>query len=475
MLLGAGSTLAASWPLGADIIAERTMQGPEPEGGTATAATELLEWVAQRGACLHPALRVTSASDEGRGLSVDSGVAAGTVLLRIPLQLCIAAPATPPKGARKAALWSWRSAVSAASALRVAEHLAAVSPALPQPCTHAVLLAYLLSHRQCAPPVRRPVQPVDAPNLFGLPLPGWLFEGAAAPEGGGQPLDLEAEPEEEPGCGHALYLACLPGPEEMNLLPCWPAHAKEPLACTSLAPQLAAHRRQKRGSVGALLASTGEEEQGDEDGEAMAAFLRSALPRRPAGAADGMACLSTTGEGGAVMTDATARRYLEHAALLCKSRAFSLMTQEEGEVVGAADSDSRERRLLVPVLDLINHSAEPERVCTACRVVGGSAAGADSEAVVQPMHEDLGAPEPPEPQPHSGSDKEAEEASSGLGLPAQEEVPTPDNLYIYVIQVPHFTPDSGSIMADLFVRSRSTIWRWSSLQHEGSHQASRCT
>ena len=62
-------------------------------------------------------------------------------------------------------------------------------------------------------------------------------------------------------------------------------------------------------------------------------------------------------------------RYLDHAALLCKSRAFSLMAQEDGDTAGGSAADSagraRERRLLVPVLDLINHSAEPGRVCSA--------------------------------------------------------------------------------------------------------------
>ena len=304
----------------------------QEEADGATAATELLDWAAARGASFHPALRVTSSSGEGRGLSVDSTARVGTVLLRIPLQLCIAAPAAPPSNAGKAALWSWHSTVSEASALRVAEHLAAVAPALPQQCTHAVLLAYLLSHRQRAPPVRRPVQPVDAPSLFGLPLPGWLFEGSAAPEPepDGQPLGAGAVEPEEPGCGHALYLASLPGPEEMNLLPCWPAHALEPLACTSLAPQLAAHRTQNRGAAGSRLASAGGE-PGDEDGEAMAAFLRSALPRRPAGkhpstphrnlissdmpdrfivlsaAADPLACLPLVGEDDDSMTDEAAR------------------------------------------------------------------------------------------------------------------------------------------------------------------------
>ena len=97
----------------------------------------------------------------------------------------------------------------------------------------------------------------------------------------------------------------------------------------------------------------------------MAAFLRSALPQQRSADA---------------MSVAAARACLEHAALLCKSRAFCASVSLVGGMVsggvagdGPADAgDARERRLLVPLLDLLNHSSEPARVCSMCRVVGGS-------------------------------------------------------------------------------------------------------
>ena len=83
----------------------------------------------------------------------------------------------------------------------------------------------------------------------------------------------------------------------------------------------------------------------------MAYFLASALPR---------------GEGGTVatMSVAAAGRYLAHAVLLSKSRSFVLPLVEPAGGVAAEDSG----RLLVSLVDFVNHAADPRRVSTACRL-----------------------------------------------------------------------------------------------------------
>ena len=205
----------------------------------------LLEWATELGASVHPAMRL-SQGEAGRGWRVDADTPAGTVLLRVPLSLCIAAPSAEPE--ERSALWSWRGSVTQGSAMRVAHHLAAVQPPLPQACTLAVLLAYLLSHHQqpAAASRRQAAQPVTRPNLFGIPLPGWLFDAEEEeldPDGGDAPAE---ELEEERGCGHAPYLSCLPRPGELQLLPCWPDRALAALSCTSLAPNAAAAAERKQ-------------------------------------------------------------------------------------------------------------------------------------------------------------------------------------------------------------------------------------
>jgi hypothetical protein len=322
------------------------------------AVRNLLQWATERGAVVHPAVELSVDTEAGRGWKLKADVAPGDTLLSVPLSLCIAAPmGSDSSGDDLLALRSpfWRSTVTTASARRVSEHLAAVTPALDQVCTHAVLLAFLLSHHERSPPP--PTQAAGAapshasqasvPNLFGLPLPAWLFEAeeavppeAAAAEGAAW---AGAEPE-PPGCGYAPYLACLPRPGELNLLPSWPADALEELTCTSLAPQLARIQAREHGSEGAE----------------MAAFLRSAMP-----AGRGGGCEEGRGEGGAAMTDAAAQVHLDHAMLLCKSRAFVL---SDDSTDSGSDNPERRRRLLVPLLDLINHSVEPKDVCTAVRV-----------------------------------------------------------------------------------------------------------
>ena len=212
-----------------------------------------------------------------------------------------------------------------------------VRPPLHQACTHAVLLAFLLSHHQRGAPSRAHIAKTGStgtvPNLFGMPLPPWLFDT--------EDTDQDVSTVEErdlPGCGFGPYLACLPRPNELSMLPMWPSAALDDLSCTSLAPQVV---RRKAALLDPDVGGGGEE---------MAAFLRSAMPE---------AVVEDNADGGA-MTVALAQSYLEHATLLCKSRAFV--------VSGDGSGDSEEWRLLVPLIDMLNHSVEPRRVCTRLRI-----------------------------------------------------------------------------------------------------------
>ncbi len=287
-----------------------------------SAHAKLLDWAIKRGAFVHPALELRVGGSAGRWWILNEDVLCGTTLISVPLSLCIPAPGS----ARRTAGTAWHSALRADSARRVAEHLAGVRPPLHQVCTHAVLLAYLLAHHKRRAPSRaHGSQAGTAPNLFGLPLPQWLFDTEDEQDAStGGDIDL-------PGCGFAPYLACLPRPDELDMLPTWPPEMLDELSCTSLAPQVKALR------------------EPDYAGEEMAAFLTSAMPAVSA---------DENADDGA-MTNAVAQSYLEHATLLCKSRAF---------VMSADGHDIDSSRLLVPLVDMINHSTEPSHICTRVRV-----------------------------------------------------------------------------------------------------------
>lgn len=299
---------------------------------------QLLEWAINRGAFVHPALELKVDGDAGRGWMVNEDVPCGTTLISVPLSLCVPAPgcACSSSGA------AWHSSLRAGSARRVCDHLAGVRPPLHQACTHAVLLAYLLAHHKRGAPSRAHTSKAGSnsagsgtvPNLFGLPLPPWLFDA----EDSEQDASTAGECEHLPGCGYAPYLACLPRSHELNMLPTWPPEALDELSCTSLAPQV---ERRKA----ALQAP-------DCGGEEMAAFLTSAMPANdPKDNTEGRA-----------MTSAVARSFLNHATLLCKSRAFVISADSH-------DADESEQwRLLVPLIDMVNHSAEPRRICTRVRI-----------------------------------------------------------------------------------------------------------
>ena len=300
------------------------------EGGGAqpSVQAQLLEWSVRRGAFVHSALELKADGATGWGWVTNEDVPDGTTVISVPMSLCIPAPGCAGSSAGAA----WPSSLRASSARRVCDHLVDVRPPLHQACTHAVLLAYLLSHHQRGAPSRPHIAKAGTvPNLFGLPLPAWLFdtEDSDRDVSTGEECDL-------PGCGFAPYLACLPRPNELSMLPAWPSASMDELSCTSLAPQ--AVRRKA-----ALL-------EPDVGGEEMAAFLRSAMPE--AGPED-------TADGGA-MTVASAQSCLEHATLLCKSRAFV--------VSGGGPGGPEEWRLLVPLVDMVNHSVEPRRICTRVRI-----------------------------------------------------------------------------------------------------------
>jgi hypothetical protein len=421
----------------------------ETSRASAAADEPVLEWALRSGAGVHPALALRQSPEAGRGWFAQRALPAGAVLLRVPLRLCLVSP-TREGSAHPASDGAERGGVDGPSwwggAGAVAAHLMGVRPPLSPACSLPVLLAYLLCLRDRYQHLDGHVEDggeavAAQHNLGGWWVYSWLgsWFGGEQQSGSSAGRRRRRSPEAAALEQHGIYLGALPLQEELDVILGWSDAALSALEPTSLGGRACRERARRdvlRGceARGQLLSSEAEDYglgMQLATRQAIASFLVSALPAPmreetasvyPAEPAARSPALGT-GEAG---------RYLAHAVLISKRRSFVVPPQRAGisdrSCQRGGDSGSvAGRRLLVPLIDYVNHSADPRAVCSTCRYEPPAAAGARDDAATGAAVSGAGG-EPPAHQMPGATHKNAGHGGY-VTLVATKDIPAGKELF----------------------------------------------